>query len=116
MIDDDKEYCDEIEKFISGNQDIHYHYIYPSDSEDVSRQVSHYAPTNIDGYRPVYIDMWTKLSKSWDIDGIKKSVRILANDFLDLNIKVLRCLMFQRMKKQNYRMNKIISLSYRKVD
>lgn len=32
--------------------DIHYHYIYPRDLEDVSSQVSHSAPTNIDGYKP----------------------------------------------------------------
>ncbi|RKN60048.1 hypothetical protein [Paenibacillus ginsengarvi] len=60
--------------------------IYPRDLEDVSRQVPHSAPTNTDGYKPVYIDMWTKLSKSWDIDEIKTSVRIIAKDFLGLNI------------------------------
>ncbi|WP_307448226.1 MULTISPECIES: hypothetical protein [unclassified Paenibacillus] len=36
--------------------------------EDVSHQVCHFAPMNADGYKPVYIDMWTKLSKSWDIE------------------------------------------------
>ncbi|MZQ81777.1 hypothetical protein GQF01_06470 [Paenibacillus sp. 5J-6] len=87
IIGDDKEYCDDIENFISGNKDTHYSFIYPRNLEDVSRQVSHFAPSNIDGYKPVYIDMWTKLSKSWDIDEIKKNVRILAKDFLDLNIK-----------------------------
>ncbi|GGA18196.1 hypothetical protein GCM10008018_72710 [Paenibacillus marchantiophytorum] len=87
IIGEDKEYCDEIESFIYGDEDIHYHYIYPRDLEDVSRQVSHSAPTNIDCYKPVYIDMWTKLSKSWDIDEIKTSVRIIAKDFLGLNIE-----------------------------
>ncbi|UKS26607.1 hypothetical protein LOZ80_34690 [Paenibacillus sp. HWE-109] len=87
IIGDDKEYCAEIESFINGDRDIHYHYIYPRDLEDVSRQVPHSAPTNIDGYKPVYIDMWTKLSKSWDNDEIKSSVRIIAKDFLGLNIE-----------------------------
>lgn len=54
IIGDDKEYCNEIEQFISGSQDIHYHYIYPRDSEDVSRQVSHFAPTNIDAINHLY--------------------------------------------------------------
>ncbi len=89
IIGDEKDYCDEIEEFINGKQDIHYFYIYPRDSEEdsLSRQVSHFAPTNRDGYKPVYIDMWTKLSKSWDIDEIKKSVRMLAKDFLHLDIE-----------------------------
>ncbi|BFT74365.1 hypothetical protein PAENIP36_58070 [Paenibacillus sp. P36] len=87
IIGDDKEYCDEIKSFINGDEDIHYHYIYPRDLEDVSRQVPHSAPTNTDGYKPVYIDMWTKLSISWDIDEIKTSVRIIAKDFLGLNIE-----------------------------
>lgn len=87
IIGDDKEYCDEIESFINGDEDIHYHYIYPRDLEDISRQVPHSAPTNIDGYKPVYIDMWTKLSKSWDIDEIRNSVRIIAKDFLGLKIE-----------------------------
>lgn len=84
---DDQEYCDEIEDFINGNQDIYYSYIYPREIEDVSNQVCHYAPMNTDGFKPVYIYMWTKLSKSWDIDEVKKSVRILAKDFLHLDIK-----------------------------
>ncbi|WP_028552124.1 hypothetical protein [Paenibacillus sp. UNC451MF] len=87
IIGDDKEYCDEIESFINGNEDINYHYIYPRDVEDVSRQVPHSAPTNIDGYKSVYIDMWTKIFKPWDIDEIKNSVRIIAKDFLGLNIE-----------------------------
>ncbi|MCY9665531.1 hypothetical protein M5X11_11240 [Paenibacillus alginolyticus] len=87
IIGDDKEYRDEIESFINGDEDIHYHYIYPRDVEDVSRQVPHSAPTNVDGYKPVYIDMWTKISKSWDIDEIMTNVRIIAKDFLGLNIE-----------------------------
>ncbi|MGW8444428.1 hypothetical protein ACWGXJ_26350 [Paenibacillus sp. S33] len=85
IIGDDKEYSDEIESFINGDEDIYYHYIYPRDLEDVSCQVPHSAPTNIDGYKPVYIDMWSKSSQSWDIDEIKKSVRIIVKDFLGLN-------------------------------
>lgn len=87
IIGDDKEYCDQIESFINGDEDIHYHYIYPRDLEDISHQVPHSAPTNIAGYKPVYIDMWTKLSESWDIDEIKNSVKIIAKDFFGLNVE-----------------------------
>lgn len=85
IIGDDKEYCDEINRFIHGDDDIYYCYTYPRDVEDVSYQVTHAAPTNIEGYKPVYIDMWSKLSQFWDIDEIKKSVIIIAKDFLGLN-------------------------------
>lgn len=85
IMGDDKEYCAEIERFINSDEDIYYNYRYPRDLEDVYSQVPHFAPTNKDGYKPVYIDMWSKLSQSWDIDEIKKSVRILAKDFLGLN-------------------------------
>lgn len=87
IIGDEKEYCNDIESFINGDEDIHFHYVYPRDLEDVSRQVPHYAPTNIDGYKPVYIDMWSKLSQYWDVEQIKKSVRIIAKEFLGLNIE-----------------------------
>jgi hypothetical protein len=46
-----------------------------------------WAPTNIDGYKPLYINMWTKLSKSWDIDEVKTNVRIIAKVFLGLIIE-----------------------------
>ncbi|WNS43091.1 hypothetical protein [Paenibacillus sp. MMS20-IR301] len=85
IIEYDKEYCNKIESFIHGDEDIHYHYIYPRDLEDVSSQVPHSAPRNIDGYKPVYINMWSKLFQSWGLDEIKKSVRIIARDFLGLN-------------------------------
>ncbi|WP_238650318.1 hypothetical protein [Paenibacillus piscarius] len=85
IIGDDKEYCDEIESFIHGDEDIHYSYIYPRGIEDVDDQVPHSAPLNIDGYKPVYIYMWSRLSQSWDLDEIRKSVKIIARDFLDLN-------------------------------
>lgn len=70
---------------------------------------NHYAPTNVDGYKPVYIDMWTKLSKSWDIDEIKKSVRILAKDFLHLdkkNVELIEIPTFEETKlsyEQDYK-------------
>ena len=85
IIGDDKEYCDEINRFIHGDEDIYYCYKYPRDVEDVSCQVTHDAPTNMEGYKPVYIDMWSKLSQSWDMDEIKKSVKIIAKEFLDMN-------------------------------
>lgn len=89
IIGDEKEYCNDIESFINGDEDILFHYIYPRDLEDVSRQVPHTAPTNIDGYKPVYIDMWSKLSQHWDVDEIKKSVRIIAKEFLGLNTEIV---------------------------
>lgn len=83
---EDKEYCDEIEEFLNSKNDIHYSYIYPRDCEDVLHQVNHFAPINENGNKPIYIDMWSKLSTSWDIDGIKKSVRILVKEFLHMEI------------------------------
>ncbi|MEC0170626.1 hypothetical protein [Paenibacillus graminis] len=109
IIGDDKEYCEEIESFINGYEDIHYHYIYPRDLEDVSRQVPHSAPTNIDGYKPVYIDMWSKLSNYWDVDEIKKSIRIIAKDFLGLyteNVEFIDIPTFEETKlsyEQDYK-------------
>ncbi|WP_336783390.1 hypothetical protein [Paenibacillus illinoisensis] len=85
IIGDDKEYCDEINRFIYGDEDIYYCYTYPRDGEDVSYQVTHAAPTNMEGYKPIYIDMWSKLSQSWDIDEVKKHINIIAKDFLGLN-------------------------------
>lgn len=83
---EDKEMCDEIEGFLEGKKDIYYSYIYPRDKEDILDQVDHVAPTNEKGHKPIYIYMWSKLSKYWDIDEIHKSVRILANDFLQMDI------------------------------
>ncbi|MBY0088190.1 hypothetical protein HP567_012685 [Brevibacillus sp. M2.1A] len=83
---EDKEYCDEIEEFLNSKNDVHYSYIYPRDSEDVLHQVNHFAPINENGHKPIYIDMWSKLSTSWDIDGIKKSVRIIVKEFLHMEI------------------------------
>ncbi|AIQ67771.1 hypothetical protein [Paenibacillus graminis] len=97
------------ESFINGYEDIHYHYIYPRDLEDVSRQVPHSAPTNIDGYKPVYIDMWSKLSNYWDVDEIKKSIRIIAKDFLGLyteNVEFIDIPTFEETKlsyEQDYK-------------
>lgn len=101
IIGDDKEYFNEINRFINGEEDIYYSYTYPRDLEDVSSQVTHSAPTNIDGYKPIYIDMWSKLSQSWDLDEIKKSVRILAKDFLGLhteNIEFIEIPTFEETK------------------
>ncbi|AIQ60617.1 hypothetical protein PBOR_29495 [Paenibacillus borealis] len=83
---EDKNYCEEIENFLNSQKVIHYSYIYPRNVEDVSDQVSHFAPINENGHKPVYIEMWSKLSRSWDIDQLKMSVRILAKDFLHMEI------------------------------
>lgn len=84
---EDKEYCDEIEGFLNSKNNIYYSYTYPWDSEDVSHQVNHFAPINENGHKPIYINMWSKLSESWDVDEIKKSVRILMKEFLHIEIK-----------------------------
>lgn len=94
IIGDDKEYCDEIERFINGNENTHYHCIYPRSLEDLSRQVPHSAPINKDGFKPVYIDMWTKSAISWGVDEIKNSVRTIAKDFLGMNIEHVEILGF----------------------
>ncbi|GKS09249.1 hypothetical protein YDYSY3_02490 [Paenibacillus chitinolyticus] len=83
---EDKEYFDEMEEFLSGNKDISYSYIYPRDNRDISSQVDHYAPLNDKGHKPIYIYMWSKLSKGWDVNEIEKSVKILASYFLHMNI------------------------------
>lgn len=82
----DKEFYYEIENFLKSDSSIYYSYIYPRDKEDILNQVKHKAPVNIKGLKPVYIQMWTKLSQSWDIEEIKGCVKILAKEFLDLEI------------------------------
>ncbi|MFC3746396.1 hypothetical protein [Paenibacillus sp. GCM10012306] len=82
-----KEFYDEINQFIQGDHTIAYSYIYPRDEEDLTDQVDHFAPTNHKGHKPVYIYMWSKLSKHWDVSEIEKSVKILAKYFLRMEIQ-----------------------------
>lgn len=89
---EDKEFCDEIEEFIKGNKDIVYSYIYPRDEEDILYQVDHFAPMNDKGHKPTYIYVWSKLSKEWDIISIKRMVKILANDFFNMDIEKVELL------------------------
>ncbi|WP_152570761.1 hypothetical protein [Paenibacillus tyrfis] len=89
---EDKEFYDEIEEFLKGSKKISYSYIYPRDKADLTHQVGHFAPINAKGHKPVYIYMWSKLSKAWDIQEIEKSVKILAHDFLHANIEKVELL------------------------
>lgn len=84
---DDKGYCDEIEEFLQGEKKVDYSYIYPGDERELSRQVPHPAPINDKGHKPVYINMFSKLSAAWDMHEIEKSVRILADDFLHMDVE-----------------------------
>jgi hypothetical protein len=75
-----------IEKFLNDESQIFYHYIYPRDNEDLMYQVTHFAPINTNNHKPIYIDMWTKLSNTLDINEIKKCVKILIKEFLHENV------------------------------
>jgi len=83
---EDAELYNEVEEFLKSNSDIYYTYIYPRDDVDVLYQVKHYAPVNEKGHKPIYIEMWSKLVKCWDINEIKKCVKILAKEFLNEDI------------------------------
>jgi len=90
--DTEKEYCSEIEAFINGSKDVDYSYIYPRDEEDLADQVDHYAPMNDKGHKPIYIYVWSKLSKDWDTSSITKLVKTIASDFLHLTIEEVKFL------------------------
>lgn len=82
----------EIKEFLNSDNKIHYSYIYPRDKEDISDQVKHNAPVNDKGYKPIYIEMWSKLSDYWNAEEIKKCVKILGKEFYNediVNVKIL---------------------------
>ncbi|MBH5319501.1 hypothetical protein I6N90_17025 [Paenibacillus sp. GSMTC-2017] len=87
IIGDEQEYINEIENFLNSKKEFDFSYIYPRDEEDLSDQVEHFAPTNEKGHKPTYIDMWTKLSERWDVAEIEKTVKLLANHFLQVDVK-----------------------------
>ncbi|SFS70111.1 hypothetical protein [Marininema halotolerans] len=90
--EEDGSFKREIEKFLNDDSQIFYSYIYPRDDEDLLHQVSHFAPLNRKNHKPIYIDMWTKLSDELDINEIKKCAKILVKEFLHeniLNIKIV---------------------------
>ncbi|MFP4977506.1 hypothetical protein ACE6ED_19025 [Paenibacillus sp. CN-4] len=89
---EDKEFCDEIEEFINGQLDVGYSFIYPRNEEDISHQVAHSAPMNKNGHKPIYIDVWSKLSKAWDTSSIEQITKIIGNEFLSLNIEEVKFL------------------------
>lgn len=72
--------------------DVGYSYIYPRDQEDISHQVTHSAPMNNNGHKPIYIYVWSKLSEAWDTSSIEKIVKIIANDFFLWNIEEVKFL------------------------
>lgn len=89
---DETEFYNEIESFLENEREIYYSYIYPRDDEDIQYQVKHFAPTNGKGHKPIYIDMWSKLSDGLDINEIKKCVKILVKEFFHtdvLNVEIL---------------------------
>ncbi|ETI69387.1 hypothetical protein BAVI_07381 [Neobacillus vireti LMG 21834] len=83
---EDYDYKKKIEEFLNDDSPIIYNYIYPRDDEDLLYQVDHFAPLNRNNHKPIYIDMWNKLSDELDINEIKKCVKILVKEFLHENI------------------------------
>jgi hypothetical protein len=83
---EDYDYKKKIEKFLKGNSQVIYNYIYPRDDDDLLDQVNHFAPLNSNNHKPIYIDMWTKLSDELNIEEIKKSVKILVKEFLHKSV------------------------------
>ncbi|RJE87466.1 hypothetical protein D3P07_14110 [Paenibacillus sp. 1011MAR3C5] len=84
--EEDRELFEEIETFLQGSSEVAYSFIYPRDKGDLANQVEHDAPVNEHGHRPVYISMFSKHSSAWDIREIEKSIYILNEDFLHLEI------------------------------
>jgi hypothetical protein len=83
---EDSKYIEEIRAFISGSKDIGFSYLYPRDQEDESYQVSHDGPLNENGHKPTYIHVWSKRVEAWDMASISDHVRILAKQFLQLEV------------------------------
>lgn len=84
---DDQAYREEIEAFLQDeSMDIAYRYLYPRDEEDASYQVKHRAPLNENGHKPTYIHMWSKRSEAWDEEQISKTAKMLAGEFLQMEI------------------------------
>lgn len=84
--EEDYDYKKEIEEFLNDDSQIIYNYIYPRDDKGLLYQVNHFAPLNRNNHKPVYIDMWTKLSDEFDINEIKKCVKILVKEFFFENV------------------------------
>jgi len=47
---------------------------------------------NDNDLKPIYIYVWSKLSKDWDTMSIDRRAKILANDFLNMDIKKVQLL------------------------
>lgn len=89
---DDAEFCEEIEAFLHGEQDVVYSYIYPRNEEELLRQVGHSAPVNDKGHRPVYIMMFSKLAAAWDTYEIERVVKIIGEEFLHIKVEKIEFL------------------------
>jgi hypothetical protein len=86
---EDDEYYTEVKNFLDSSEERYYSFIYPRFEcfeDDILNQVTHYAPQDNNGNKPVYIDMWTKIFECWDTDTIKECVKILDKDFLHNSI------------------------------
>lgn len=82
---EDEEYYTEVKNFLNGSDETYYRFIYPRFEcyeDDILNQVTHFAPQNEKGHKPIYIYVWTKIFKSLDMDTIKECVKILDKEFL----------------------------------
>lgn len=84
--EEDKEDYTERESFLESNSDIYYSFKYPRDKRDIRDQVKHDAPRNEKNHKPIYIDMWTKLSESLDLNEIKVCVKIIIKEFFNTDV------------------------------
>lgn len=103
---DDPELYFEIKKFLESDDKIYYSYIYPRCQEDIIDQVKHNAPINDKGYKPIYIDMWSKISDYWTEDEIKKCVKTLTKDFFSMNVDRVEILDIPTYKETKLSYNK----------
>lgn len=100
----DKEYYDEVKNFLYSSDGIHFYFIYPREvcyDDDLLHQVTHDAPKDGNGNKPVYIDMWTKKYECWDIDTIKGCVELLDSEFLHkgiIDIEILHIPTYEETK------------------
>jgi hypothetical protein len=89
---EDNEFYNEVNDFLLSDKDVYFSYIYPRFTDDIENQVTHFAPANGKGHKPVYIYMWTKLSDRLDVTEIKKCVKILVKEFFHEDVKNIEIL------------------------
>lgn len=86
-----KELIAEVKMFIESSEITYFSYTYPfpcemNEEEDYLRQVSHFAPVDENGFKPVYIKMWSKLHEYWTCDTVKQCVKLLSKEFFHMDI------------------------------